>query len=56
MKTKPTWSGLPPTLPRNYKEMEFYAKCLRKHKYYIKSFHWYLKYLLAKIKYLIKKY
>lgn len=50
------WSGLPPTLPRNYKEMEFYAKCLRKHKYYIKSFHWYLKYLLAKIKYLIKKY
>lgn len=50
------WSNLPPTLPRNYKEMEFYAKCLRKHKYYIKSFHWYLKYLLAKIKYLIKKY
>lgn len=50
------WSGLPPTLPRNYKEMDFYAKCLRKHKYYIKSFHWYLKYLLAKIKYLIKKY
>lgn len=49
------WADLPPTLPHNYKEMEFYAKCLRKHRYYAKSFFWYLKYLSAKIKYLISK-
>lgn len=52
---KTPWSNELPQLPRNYKEMEFYSKCLRKHKRYKESFLWYLKYLITKVQYLLRK-
>ena len=51
---KTPWKNTLPDLPSNYKEMEFYSKCLKKKKRYKESFHWYLKYLIAKFKYLTK--
>lgn len=51
---KTPWANELPQKPRNYKEMEFYAKCLRRHKRYKESFSWYLKYLIAKLQYLLK--
>lgn len=51
---KTPWRSMPPQKPANYKEMEFYSKCLRKHSRYRESFYWYLKYLIAKANYLLK--
>lgn len=48
------WKNTPFIHPRNYKECHFYAKCLKHHKYYLKSFAWYLRYSLAKLKYYLQ--
>ena len=37
-------------LPRDYKEIEYYSKNLRKKGFYRKSFEWYIKYIVAKLK------
>ena len=41
-------------LPRNYKEMKYYARCLKDNKKYLLSFKWYIKYAINKIKEKIK--
>lgn len=41
--------NMPLVKPKTYKEMEHYAKSLRKHHFYIDSFKWYLKYLIKKL-------
>lgn len=38
------WSNYDLETPKNYKQMHFYAKCLKKHHFYLKSILWYLKY------------
>ena len=44
------WKGSPLSPPRNYKEMEFYAKGLRKHFQLKRGLYWYCKYIFSKIK------
>lgn len=51
---KTPWQSTPLQRPANYKEMEFYSKCLKKHGRYRESFYWYLKYIIAKANYLLK--
>lgn len=41
--------NMPLVKPRTYKEMEHYAKNLKKHGIYLSSFKWYLKYLYKKL-------
>lgn len=43
------YSNMPLIKPRTYKEMEHYAKNLKKHGIYLSSFKWYLKYLYKKL-------
>lgn len=43
------WSNMPLIKPQTYKEMEYYAKDLRKKNFFLKSLKWYLKYLHKKI-------
>lgn len=43
------WSDSFLEIPKNYKQMHFYAKCLKKHNFYFKSSLWYLKYTYHKI-------
>lgn len=49
------WHGTPPSMPNNYKEMEIYAKCLKQHKRTKEAAQWYLRYLMAKFKYITSK-
>lgn len=46
---KTPWANTPLVLPRDYKEMEYFAKDLRKAGKYMMSLKWYIKYLLKKI-------
>ena len=42
------WKDAEPVLPRNYKEMKNYAKCLLEKGDYIQGFSWYIKYIKTK--------
>ena len=46
---KTPWANIPLVLPRDYKEMEYFSKDLRKAGKYIMSLKWYIKYLIKKI-------
>jgi|GEM_PF-87630 len=43
------WKNMPLIPPKNYKEMEHYAKDLKKRGYYLESLKWYKNYLINKI-------
>ena len=51
------WANLSPVMPKlsQYKKLRLYSRDLKHHGYYWKSFEWYIKYLLTKIKYLMNK-
>lgn len=49
------WANTPLKIPNTYKKMRLYARDLKRNGYYLGSIKWYLKYLMNKIKYLIKK-
>lgn len=46
---KTSWKEMPVEKPKTYKQMHFYAKCLKKHHQYLKSIKWYFRYIFAKI-------
>lgn len=49
------WKGLPFRLPISYKEMRYHSMYLREHKHFSGALYWQIKYLITKIKYLLKK-
>ncbi|WP_346684202.1 glycosyltransferase family 8 protein [Megamonas hypermegale] len=52
--SKTPWYNEKLVLPRNYKEMKYYARCLKNNKKYLLSIQWYIKYAITKIKFKLK--
>ena len=48
------YKSLPLTPPLTYKEKEHYAKLLRNKKFYKQYIYWYVKYIISRIKYIVK--
>ena len=48
------WKKMSVEKPKTYKQMHFYAKCLKKHYKYLRAVKWYFKYMFTKIIFILK--